>query len=267
MLKLINVKTNLLDYLIEEKNMRLKGGLYHYTQVKFAYNTNRIEGSELSEDDTRYIYETNTISTKNNESANIDDIIETVNHFACFNYMLDTAKEPLSENIIKEYHRLLKQGTSDSRKCWFNVGEYKARDNIVGDMETTPVPKVKGEIKKLLSAYVKKDNITINDIIDFHYNFEKIHPFQDGNGRVGRLVMFKECLKNQITPFIILDEKKHFYYRGLKEYKNTSGYLIDTCLHEQDTYKDVMRYFKINAPGISLPSKITSQKKNGNRKI
>ncbi|MCL1812006.1 MAG: Fic family protein [Treponema sp.] len=240
------MKTDLLDYLIEEKNMRLKGGLYHYTQIKFAYNSNRIEGSRLSEEETRYIFETNTISTENNKAVNVDDIIETVNHFSCFNYILETANHPLSEDLIKEYHRLLKQGTSDSKKDWFNVGDYKSRENIVGDMETTPAAQVTSEMSKLLSSYVKKEAITINDVIDYHYHFEKIHPFQDGNGRVGRLIMFKECLKNKIVPFIIQDEKKQFYYRGLKEYTKISGYLIDTCLHEQDVYKEVLNYFKIN---------------------
>ena len=262
------METNLLDYLIEEKNMRLKGGLYHYTQIKFAYNTNRIEGSRLTEDETRYIFETNTISTKNenNNTVNIDDIIETVNHFSCFNYMLDTAKDNITESIIKEYHRQLKQGTSDSQKEWFNVGDYKTRENIVGDIETTPVSKVKGEIKKLLSDYSKKDTININDIIDFHYHFEKIHPFQDGNGRVGRLIIFKECLKNKIVPFIIQDENKQYYYRGLKEYKKINGFLIDTCLHEQDIYKEKLAYFKINCIK-NKTEKNNTKKMRKNRKM
>ena len=239
------MKTNLLDYLLEEKNMRLKGGLYHYTQVQFAYNTNRIEGSRLSEDETRYIFETNSISTGDNKTANIDDIIETVNHFSCFDYMLGTAKDPLSEKIIKEYHKLLKQGTSDSRKEWFRTGDYKSRENIVGNSETAPPEKVKGEMKKLLSSYLKKEKISFNDIIEFHYGFEEIHPFQDGNGRVGRLIMFKECLRNNIIPFIIQDENKLFYYKGLQEFKKINGFLIDTCLHEQDKYKEMTEYFKI----------------------
>ena len=237
------MSNNLIDILKEEKDMRLKGGLYHYTQIKFAYNTNRIEGSQLTEDQTRYIFEANTITTGENKTANIDDILETVNHFNCFDYMLDTAKKTLSENIIKEYHKLLKQGTSDSKKEWFNVGDYKTRPNMVGDTETTPPSNVNKEMKDLISEYTQKEKINIDDIVDFHYRFEKIHPFQDGNGRVGRLIMFKECLKNQIVPFIIKDENKQFYYRGLKEYLKTDGYLKETCLHAQDEYKDVLKYF------------------------
>jgi len=235
---------SILARLKEEKEMRLKGCLYHYTQIKFAYNTNRIEGSKLTEDETRYIYETFTISTGENKTANVNDIIETVNHFSCFNYLIQIAEEPLSEEIIKEFHNILKRGSSDSFKDWFKIGDYKTRENIVGDMETTLPSDVNMAMKKLLSKYLEED-VDLDKIIDFHYNFEKIHPFQDGNGRVGRLIMFKECLKNNIVPFIIEDENKQFYYMGLKEYPNSKTRLIETCLSSQDGYKDVLKYFKM----------------------
>ena len=234
---------NLLEYLQEEKSMRLKGGLYHHTQIKFSYNTNRIEGSKLSEDQTRYIFETNTLGVENNEAVNVDDILETVNHFKCFDYMLDTAEKPLSESIIKEFHKLLKYGTSDSRKEWFKTGDYKLRPNIVGDTETTPPTEVGSAMENLIASYLKQDQIDFDAIVDFHYKFEKIHPFQDGNGRVGRLIMFKESLKAGIVPFIIEDENKQYYYRGLKEYKKIQGYLKDTCLHAQDRYSEMLNYF------------------------
>ncbi|MDY3318291.1 Fic family protein [Riemerella anatipestifer] len=236
----------LLETLQEEKLSNLKGGIYHKTQIKLTYNTNRIEGSKLSEEQTRYIYETNTLFTENGENtANIDDIIETVNHFQCFDYMLSIAKEPLSEKHIKEFHKILKLNTSDSKKEWFNIGAYKLRPNVVGGIETSKPNEVEKHIKSLLKKYHEKENIDIYDIIDFHYEFEKIHPFQDGNGRVGRLIMFKECLKNNIVPFIIEDEFKFFYYRGLSEYPKIKGYLIDTCLSAQDNYKELMNYFEI----------------------
>jgi len=233
----------LLERLREEKEMQLKGGLYHQTQVKLAFNSNRIEGSRLSEDQTRYIYETNTVNMEPDESVNVDDIIETVNHFTCFDYMLNHADEELTENMIKEFHRLLKRNTSDERKEWFRVGDYKSRPNVVGDMKTTAPSKVGGEIQKLLADYHQKKDITVQDIADFHYRFESIHPFQDGNGRVGRIIMFKECLKNDILPFIIDHEHKLFYYRGLKEYKSEKGYLMDTCLSAQDQYEAMVSYF------------------------
>jgi Fic family protein len=239
------LKNGILDCLKEEKEMLLKGGLYHYTQVKFAYNTNRIEGSRLTEDQTRYIYETYTISTGDNETVNVNDIIETVNHFKCFDYMLDIAKKPLSEKIIKEFHKLLKQSSLDSFKNWFKIGDYKQKPNFVGDIKTTHPSKVKEKMAILISSYLNEDNIDINTVIDLHYNFEKIHPFQDGNGRVGRLIMFKECLKNNIVPFIIEDEYKQFYYMGLKEYPKSKKRLTDTCLFEQDKYKDIIKYFNI----------------------
>ncbi len=233
----------LLSVLRDEKDVRLKGGLYHQTQVKLAYNSNRIEGSKLSEDQTRYIYETNTIATEKEETASIDDIMETINHFQCFDYMIDIADVRLSEDIIKEFHKILKNNTSDSRKDWFNVGDYKKKANMIGDQKTTPPSKVKGEMAKLLTDYNQIQRVTFEDIIEFHYNFESIHPFQDGNGRVGRMIIFKECLKNEIVPFIIDEQHKLFYYRGLKEFSVERGYLMDTCFSAQDRYKELLEYF------------------------
>lgn len=236
----------LLEILQEEKSSNLKGGIYHKTQIRLTYNTNRIEGSKLSEEQTRYIYETNTFFMEEEENtANIDDIIETVNHFQCFDYMLNIAKEPLSEIHIKEFHKILKLNTSDSKKEWFKVGDYKLRPNMVGGIETSKPNEVEKHISKLLKNYNEKNNIEIFDIIDFHYEFEKIHPFQDGNGRVGRLIMFKECLKNDVVPFIIDNEFKFFYYRGLSEYPKIKEYLTDTCLSAQDDYMELMKYFEI----------------------
>lgn len=233
----------LLELLQEEMQMGLKGGLYHQTQIKLAFNSNRIEGSRLSEDQTRYIFETNTINMEPEEAASVDDIIETVNHFSCFDYMLTHAKENLSEEMIKEFHRILKRNTSDERKEWFRVGDYKARPNVVGDMKTTAPGKVASAMEKLLAAYHQKPSISIEDIVDFHHDFESIHPFQDGNGRVGRIILFKECLQNDIFPFIIDHEHKLFYYRGLKEYGSEKGYLLDTCLSAQDRYETQVEYF------------------------
>ena len=234
----------LLKILREEKSIGLKGGIYHRTQIKLAYNTNRIEGSKLSEEQTRYIYETNTIFIENGETTvNVDDIVETVNHFSCFDYMLDSADEPISEEHIKRFHYLLKINTSDSKKSWFRVGDYKLKPNIVGGIETSLPFNVSIDMKNLIEAYLNKRIITINDIIDFHYEFENIHPFQDGNGRVGRLIIFKECLANDIIPFIIEDDHKFFYYRGLSEYLKVKGYLTDTCLSAQDKYKKILDYF------------------------
>jgi Fic family protein len=234
---------SLLEHLKEEKEMKLKGGLYHQTQIKLTFNSNRIEGSRLSEDQTRYIYETNTVNIEPNETANVDDIIETVNHFSCFDYMLMHANDELSEEMIKMFHYFLKRNTSDERKEWFSVGDYKTRPNFVGDMKTTTPSMVRDEIQKLLIDYYKIKNVTLKDIVDFHYNFERIHPFQDGNGRVGRIIMFKECLKNNVLPFIIDHNYKLFYYRGLKEYNNDKIYLIDTCLSAQDQYETMVQYF------------------------
>ena len=233
----------LLSRLLEEKEMRLKGGLYHLTQIKLAYNSNRIEGSRLSENQTRYIYETHTIAAEPDEAIRIDDITETVNHFRCFDYMLDTAAEPLCEEIIKTLHKILKSGTTDSEKKWFAVGDYKRRANAVGDRETVPPAKVAEEMAKLLLNYAKKAEVTLDDIIAFHVAFERIHPFQDGNGRVGRLIMFRECLRHNSIPFIIEDQHKLFYYRGIREFDQEKGYLRDTCLSAQDAYQKYIDYF------------------------
>ena len=235
---------NLLKILREEKSSGLKGGLYHQTQIKLAYNTNRIEGSSLSEEQTRYIYETNTIFVENGStSASVNDIIETVNHFSCFDYMLDIADEALSEEHIKRLHYLLKSNTSDSKKSWFKVGSYKTKPNVVGGEETSLPVQVPSDIKNLLNAYLKKENVIFEDIVDFHFQFEQIHPFQDGNGRVGRLIIFKECLAHNILPFIIEDDHKFFYYRGLKEYPSIKNYLVDSCLSAQDNYENMVKYF------------------------
>lgn len=237
-------KNSILFKLREEKEMKLKGGLYHQTQVRLSYNSNHMEGSRLTEDQTRSIYETKTIGiTQGNEK--IDDIIETINHFRCFDYMLSVADKELSEDILKRIHQLLKSGTTDSEKEWFAVGDYKKRPNMIGNMvETTHPSKVPAEIKKLLKEYRGISNKTFEDIIDFHYRFEKIHPFQDGNGRVGRLVMFKECLKYNILPFIIEDTMKDYYRRGLNEYTKEKGFLVETCRASQDTYKKLLKYFE-----------------------
>ena len=237
------MKERLLHLLLEEKQMHLKGGLYHKTQVNLAYNSNRIEGSRLSEEQTRYIYETDTILSEGEEPLKVDDILETINHFHCFDYMLEHAGENLSEDIIKEFHRLLKTNTSDAKREWFRVGDYKLRPNEVGDMATTLPANVPQDMEKLLAEYFSKQEIGFEDIIDFHQRFESIHPFQDGNGRVGRIIMFKECLKYNITPFIIDELHKWYYYRGLKEYKAEKGYLLETCRSAQDEYKKMVEYF------------------------
>lgn len=236
---------NLLTILKDEKDLQMKGSIYHKLQIEMAYNSNHIEGSKLTHDQTRYIYETKTIGISK-EIINIDDIIETSNHFRCVDLAIDTAKYVLNESLIKQFHLILKSGTSDSTKPWFKIGDYKLIENEVGDTETCPVNEVKQRLVKLLNNYNSKKNVTINDIIDFHYEFEKIHPFQDGNGRVGRLIMLKECLKHNIVPIIINEELKLFYYRGLKEYKNEKGYLVDTCLYGQDIVKKYLDYFKIS---------------------
>ena len=236
-------KINVLEVLREQEEMQLKGNLYHNTQIIFAYNTNHIEGSKLTEDQTRYIYETNTLLTEKESITNLDDIIETANHFKLVDYMLDVADKELTEEMIKEFHKILKEGTSDSRKDWFNVGEYKKLANEAGNMKTSLPKNVQKDMVKLMQWYNSLEKITIENIIEFHYRFECIHPFQDGNGRVGRIIVFKECLKNNIVPFIILDKDKLFYYRGIKEYKNEKGYLIDTCLNAQDQYKEMIKYY------------------------
>ena len=236
-------KVNVLDVLREQKEMGLKGNLYHNTQVIFAYNTNHIEGSKLTEDQTRYIFETNTILFESQTVASVDDILETANHFKLVDYMLEVAEEKLTEEMIKEFHKILKEGTSDSRKEWFNVGEYKKLANEAGNMQTSLPKNVLKDMDKLMEWYNSLEKITIKEIIEFHYRFERIHPFQDGNGRVGRIIAFKECLKNNIIPFIILDKDKLFYYRGLKEYKNEKGFLVDTCLNAQDQYIEMIKFY------------------------
>lgn len=236
---------NIYDILKEQKDIKLSGNLYHNTQIAFTYNTNHIEGSTLTEEQTRFIFETNTILFESKSIANVNDIIETTNHFMLFDYMIDIAKETLTEDIIKMFHKILKSGTSDSQKDWFNVGEYKKLQNSVGQIKTTSPKDVPEQISKLLSWYNSLSTITINEIIEFHARFEKIHPFQDGNGRIGRIIAFKECLKNNIIPFIILDTDKLFYYRGLNEYQSNKekGYLIDTCLNAQDQYKKMIEMY------------------------
>lgn len=234
----------LLDILQEQKKSKYSGGIYHKTQIDLTYNSNHMEGSRLTHEQTRYIFETNTIGVEN-EMLNVDDVIETANHFRCVDMIIDRAKATLTERFIKELHLTLKNGTSDSRKDWFAVGDYKKLPNEVGGMDTTLPENVAGAMKALLAEYNAKGKKTLDDILDFHVKFERIHPFQDGNGRVGRLIMFKECLKNNIVPFIIEDSLKMFYYRGLKEWKNEKGYLRDTCLTAQDKYKAYLDYFRI----------------------
>ena len=235
----------LLDILQEQKASKYSGGIYHKTQIDLTYNSNHIEGSRLTHDQTRYIFETNTIGVEN-EVLNVDDVIETANHFRCIDMIIDDACMVLTEKLLKLLHLTLKNGTSDSRKDWFAVGDYKKMPNEVGGMETTLPEQVSGKIKKLLAEYNAKEEKSLEDILDFHVKFERIHPFQDGNGRVGRLIMFKECLKYNIVPFIIEDDLKMFYYRGLKEWDNEKGYLTDTCLTAQDRYKAYLDYFRID---------------------
>ena len=239
-----DASNTLLDILKAEKKAKLHGGIYHRVQVDLTYNSNHIEGSRLTHDQTRYIYETNTIGIVD-EAVRVDDIIETTNHFRCIDFIIDKANASLSETVIKQLHYLLKSGTSDSRKDWFAVGEYKKLPNEVGGMDTTLPEEVSKEIKNLLAWYNAIENVTLEDIIEFHVRFEKIHPFQDGNGRVGRLIMFKECLKNNIVPFIIDENHKLFYYRGLKEWTRERGYLVDTCLSAQDNFKLRLDYYRI----------------------
>lgn len=239
-----NSKKTLLYILKLEKESKLKGGIYHKVQIELTYNSNHIEGSCLTHDQTRYIYETNTIGLTN-EVINVDDIVETANHFRCIDLIIDKANLNITENLIKQLHFILKNGTTDSRKNWFVVGDYKKLPNEVGGRVTTSPEKVEDEVKSLIEWYNNIKNKTLKDIIEFHYRFECIHPFQDGNGRVGRLLMFKECLKYNIVPFIIDDKLKTFYYRGLKEWKQEKGYLVDTCLAAQDQFKVYLDYFRI----------------------
>lgn len=242
--KKVSKPETLLDILRMEKKQKLSGGIYHKIQVDLTYNSNHIEGSRLSHDQTRYIFETNTIGFENG-AVNVDDVVETANHFKCIDMIIDNAKYPLSERFIKELHSVLKSGTSDSRKDWFVVGDYKKVPNEVGGRETASPENVHRLMDELIKSYNQSSEKTLEDIIEFHYEFESIHPFQDGNGRVGRLIMFKECLKNNIVPFIIDDDLKYFYYRGLHEWNSEKGYLIDTCLTAQDKFKKYLDYFKI----------------------
>ena len=235
----------LLAVLREQKQMGLKGSIYHRTQIDLTYNSNHIEGSRLTHDQTRYIFETNTIGI-DGEAVRVDDVIETVNHFRSIDFIIDNATKKLTEDFIKEIHLILKSGTSDSKKDWFAVGDYKRLPNEVGGMETTLPENVSAEIKSLLKTYNAIKNKSFDDLLDFHYRFEQIHPFQDGNGRVGRLILFKECLANGVVPFIITDELKMFYYRGLQNWPNIQGYLRDTCLTAQDQYKLLLNYYRIS---------------------
>ncbi len=237
-------RRTLLDILREEKSARLSGGIYHRVQIDLTYNSNHIEGSKLTHDETRLIFETNTIGLAE-KTVNVDDVIETANHFRCIDCMIDNAHLSLSERYIKELHFLLKSGTSDSRRDWFRVGEYKMLANEVGGMDTTEPDHVSAEMRALLDSYNAKKDKSLEDIIAFHVFFERIHPFQDGNGRVGRLIMFGECLKHNIVPFIIDEEHKIYYYRGLKEWNTESGYLIETCLSAQDKFKAILHKFNI----------------------
>lgn len=237
-------KSALLDILQEQKKTRYAGGIYHKTQIDLTYNSNHMEGSRLTHEQTRYIFETNTIGLEK-EVINVDDVIETANHFRCIDLIIDNAKTTLTEKFIKELHFTLKTGTSDSRKDWFAIGAYKKLPNEVGGMETTLPEEVDVKMQALLAEYNAKPTKTLDDILDFHVKFERIHPFQDGNGRVGRLIMFKECLKHNIVPFIIEDNLKLFYYRGLKEWHKEKGYLTDTCLTAQDRFKAYLDYFRI----------------------
>lgn len=234
----------LLDILQREKESRLTGGIYHKVQIDLTYNSNHIEGSRLTYDQTRYIFETNTIGITD-QAVNVDDIVETVNHFKCIDMIIEDAGYLLTEKFIKQLHGILKSGTSDSRKDWFAVGDYKKMQNEVGGHETISPKEVPAKMKALIKSYNDNPDKKLEEIIDFHVQFESIHPFQDGNGRVGRLIMFKECLRNHIVPFMITEELKWYYYRGLQEWKNGKGYLMDTCLTAQDRFRDVLRYFGV----------------------
>lgn len=236
------MKNQILEKLLEERENRLKGGLYHKTQVSLTYNSNRIEGSKLTEEQTRYVFETKTVGF-DADGLPVDDIIETSNHFRAFDYLLDTIDEDLSKEIIKTFHKILKEGTSDSHKAYFNVGDWKKNPNEVGDIKTSLPENVASDISKLLEEYLVKSGVTFNDLVAFREHFERIHPFQDGNGRVGRLILFRECLKHDIVPFVIDNDKKLFYYRGLREFATQPGYLIETCLAAQDVYKEWVGYF------------------------
>ncbi|HFI0295291.1 TPA: Fic family protein [Streptococcus suis] len=231
--------------LVREKENRNKGGLYHKVQIELAFNSNHIEGSQLTHDQTRYIYETNTIGFEENSTIKVDDIIETTNHFTAFDFLLDSFQDDLNETWLKEIHAILKRGTSDSRKSWFQVGDYKLYPNEVGGRETTLPEYVESDMQELLRNYHALSPTSFEDILDFHVRFERIHPFQDGNGRVGRLILFKECLKHGHVPFIIGGDMKYFYYRGLAEWGEQNGFLLDTCLAAQDRFKQYLEYFRV----------------------
>ena len=234
----------LLLALQEQMESKMRGGIYHRTQIDLTYNSNHIEGSRLSKEQTRYIYETNTIGVTD-EAVSVDDIIETTNHFRCIDFIIEHAEEPLTEEMIKRLHALLKAGTSDADRPWFAVGEYKRLPNEVGGKETAAPEDVPAAMRALLQEYTGKRQVSLEEILDFHYRMEMIHPFQDGNGRVGRLIIFKECLAHHIVPFIITEELKMYYYRGLDRWEEVRGYLLDTCLTAQDRYRAILDYFRI----------------------
>ncbi len=242
--KKVELPTTLLEVLSAEKKAKLSGGIYHTVQIELTYNSNHIEGSRLTHDQTRYIFETNTIGVDGG-TVKVDDIVETANHFKCVDLIIDNAKKPITEAFIKELHRTLKSGTTDARQDWFEVGDYKKLPNTVGGLYTAQPGEVAEKMKALLFEYNAKKEKTFDDLLDFHYKLECIHPFQDGNGRIGRLLLFKDCLKYNIVPFIIDEELKLFYYRGLKEWTNERGYLRDTCLTAQDRFKKYLDYFEI----------------------
>lgn len=233
----------ILQMLREEKELKLSGGLYHELQVRMTYNSNHIEGSKLSEDQTRMIFETNTLDV--GDGVLVDDILETVHHFRAIDYVIDIAEDELTEDIIKHLHYILKHDTKDSTVSWFAVGDYKKRANVVGGKDTSKPSEVHKHMKALVEGYNANEKITLEDIIDFHAEFEYIHPFQDGNGRVGRLIALKECLRHNVIPFIIEDVKKNFYYRGLAEWRNEKGWLTDTCLDGQDTFVRLLNMLEI----------------------
>lgn len=234
----------LLVALREQMESKMRGGIYHRTQIDLTYNSNHIEGSRLSKEQTRYIYETNTIGITD-EAVSVDDIIETTNHFRCIDFVIEHAEEPLTEEMIKRLHALLKAGTSDADRPWFAVGEYKLLPNEVGGKETTAPEDVPSAMRALLQEYAGKRQVSLEEILNFHYRMEMTHPFQDGNGRIGRLIIFKECLAHHIVPFIITEELKMYYYRGLDRWEEVRGYLLDTCLTAQDRYRAILDYFRI----------------------
>ena len=242
--KRMDMPRSLLDVLRAEKAAKLHGGIYHKIQIELTYNSNHIEGSRLTHDQTRYIFETNTIGISD-AAVRVDDVVETANHFKCIDMIIDSASHAPSEAFIKKLHAILKSGTTDSRQDWFAVGEYKKLPNEVGGMDTSAPEEVAAHMKQLLSAYHAVKEKTFDDLLDFHYRFERIHPFQDGNGRVGRLLLFKECLRNRIVPFIIDEDLKLYYYRGLREWEHERGYLRDTCLTAQDAFKKYLDYFRV----------------------